>query len=69
MQSGNGTAPAVPRDGANKMIPGARERTGLTRFAVPGLAPVIPEGPSSMDAATTAERQREGGGSPKERRG
>lgn len=38
----------------------------LTRFAPLPLDP--PEGVSTMDAATVADRQREGGGAPGERR-
>ena len=57
-----------------RMIPGAREQNNLTyrqSGAMGGPATGstgIPVGPSSMDAATIAARQREGGGSPRERR-
>jgi len=44
------------------MIPGARETGMLTAFDVPATSVRIPEAPSTMDAATIAERQREGGG-------
>ena len=50
-------------------IPGAREAGLLTTFG--GIAAnmrVIPAGPSSMDASTIAERQREGGGGAQERK-
>jgi hypothetical protein len=50
-------------------IPGGREAGMLTRFGAP--APdigAIPEGSSTMDPLTIAERRREGGGAPRERR-
>jgi hypothetical protein len=51
------------------MIPGAREAGLLTLFAVPvaDISTVL-NGPSTIDAVTTAERQREGGGAPSQRR-
>ena len=53
--------------GAATIVPGQREAGRLTRFAVAvGDMPI--EGPSTMDAATIADRQREGGGAPSERR-
>jgi len=61
---------ATRHDGAygfrTPMIPGAREAGMLTRFAAPPIA--ISDTPCTMDAATIAARQREGGGSPSERR-
>ena len=48
------------------MIPGAREPGRLTTFGV--AAAIIPDWPKTMDAVTTASRQREGGGAPSERR-
>jgi len=48
------------------MIPGAREPGMLTTFGV--VAAIIPDWPKTMDAATIASRQREGGGAPSERR-
>ena len=54
------------RSGDPRMIPGAREARGLTRFAP--LPEAVPNGDNLLDRATTAERQREGGGSPKEGR-
>lgn len=48
------------------MIPGSREPGMLTTFGVPAV--VIPDSPSTMDAATIAARQREGGGAPNQRR-
>lgn len=53
-------------------IPGAYERNTLTYRQTgsmggdPSIA--VPVGSSSMDAATIAEREREGGGAPRERR-
>jgi hypothetical protein len=48
------------------MIPGAREPGRLATFGVPA---VVSSGASiAMDAATTAARQREGGGAPNQRR-
>ena len=50
-------------------IPGARESGMLTTFGAPAAGgPLVPDGPSTMDAVTTAERQREGGGAPSQRR-
>ena len=48
------------------MIPGAREPGALTTFGVPPV--VFRDSPTTMDAATIAARQREGGGAPSERR-
>lgn len=53
------------------MIPGGYERNTLT-YRQPGSmsadsAVVLPAGPSSMDAATIAEHEREGGGAPSQR--
>ena len=60
-------SPATPaRSGDPRMIPGAREARGLTRFAP--LREPVADGDNLLDRATTAERQREGGGSPKEGR-
>lgn len=60
-----------PRLGA-PLIPGAYERNTLTHRqpGAMGADPsvVLPTGASSMDAATIAEHQREGGGAPSERR-
>jgi hypothetical protein len=50
----------------NDLIPGAREPGRLTRFAA--VVPDPPNGPSTMDLATIADRQREGGGAPSQRR-
>ena len=54
------------------LIPGARERSTLTprRPGSGGFASrstEIPPGASSMDAATIAGHQREGGGAPNQR--
>lgn len=49
-----------------RMIPGAREPGAQVRF---GALPVtVYNSPCTMDAATIAARQREGGGAPSERR-
>ena len=49
------------------MIPGARERGMLTTFGWrPAL--ILADSPITMDAATIAARQREGGGAPNQRR-
>lgn len=50
------------------LIPGAREPGMLTTFGTPASNAPIPDGPSTMAAATIAERQREGGGAPSQRR-
>ena len=63
-----------PRDdGARRLIPGAYDRTTLT-YRQPGSmggaafgSADMPIGPSSMDAATVAERELEGGGGMRER--
>jgi hypothetical protein len=48
------------------IVPGAREPGMLSTFGA--LDAGMPQGPSTMDAVTTAERQREGGGAPGQRR-
>jgi len=59
------TASVAPR----RPIPGEREPGMLSRFGrAAANSPSIPEGPGTMDAVTVAERQREGGGAPNERR-
>lgn len=51
------------------IVPGAREPGMLTTFGVPDASmQTIPDGPSTMDAVTIAEHQREGGGAPSQRR-
>jgi len=60
------TGHAVP------LIPGAYERNTLP-YRQPGsmgadTSAAVPIGSSSMDAATIAEREREGGGAPSQRR-
>jgi hypothetical protein len=50
------------------LIPGAREPGRLTTFETSAAGVPIPDEPSTMDATTTAERQREGGGAPSQRR-
>jgi hypothetical protein len=54
------------------LIPGAYERNTHT-YRQPGsmgaaTSVAVPIGSSSMDAATIAEREREGGGAPSQRR-
>jgi hypothetical protein len=49
------------------LIPGARETALLTTFGSAGI-PMTADEPTTMDAATIAERQREGGGAPSQRR-
>ena len=54
------------------LIPGAYERNTLT-YRQPGsmgaaMSVAVPIGSSSMDAATIADREREGGGAPSQRR-
>ena len=50
------------------LIPGAREAGVLSTFGASADVSVS-DWPDSMGAATTAERQREGGGAPNQRRG
>ncbi|HET9191866.1 MAG TPA: hypothetical protein VFO21_03245 [Vicinamibacterales bacterium] len=63
----------LPKDAARLLIPGAYDRTTLTHRQ-PGsmggdaFGSDMLGGPSSMDAATIAERELEGGGSVRERR-
>jgi hypothetical protein len=49
------------------MIPGARESVIPTPFGLHSVV-VLPVGPSTMDAATIAMHQKEGGGGPAQRR-
>ena len=49
-----------------RMIPGAREPGAQVRFSAPPVT--VYNSPCTMDAATIAARQREGGGAPSERR-
>ncbi len=51
---------------AARMVPGAFQPEPLIRFARLPLAVV--SGDALLDAATVADRQREGGGAPSERR-
>ena len=67
MQDRGNNVTVEGREGNARMIPGAREARGLTRFAALRES-AVPGGDSLMGAATIAERQREGGGSPKEGR-
>jgi hypothetical protein len=55
-------------DGGGQIVPGQRDGGTLTRFR-PAVSPsAVPPGAGSMDAATIADRRREGGGSPRARR-
>jgi hypothetical protein len=49
------------------MIPGAREPVIPTMFGLHSVV-ILPGGPSTMDAATIAMHQKEGGGGPAQRR-
>ena len=57
----------LPKDRAQRLIPGAYDRTNLTHRQ-PGsmgggaFGSGMPSSPSSMDAATIADRARVGGG-------
>jgi hypothetical protein len=55
---------AVP----SALIPGAREPGMLTMVGTSPACAEIPDELGTMDAATVAERQREGGGAPNQRR-
>jgi hypothetical protein len=66
------TAPhaTAPRESDDRlvapMIPGARERGIPTTFGLHSVV-ILPVGPSTMDAATIAMHQKEGGGGPAQR--
>lgn len=53
---------------AGPMIPGAYERNTRPHREPAGPRVALPAGASSMDAATIADREREGGGAPSQRR-
>jgi hypothetical protein len=57
---------------AGPLIPGAYERNTLTYREPESMGAsgsvAVPMGSSSMDAATIADREREGGGAPSQRR-
>lgn len=55
-------------DGGWQIVPGDREPGRLTRFRPAPSAEAVQDRSSLMDAGTTAERRREGGGSPRARR-
>lgn len=60
------TTDDLPKDAARRLIPGAYDRTTLTHRQPGSMGggasgAGIPSGISSMDAATIAERQSEGG--------
>jgi hypothetical protein len=51
------------------IVPGARGPDRLTTFgAIPSSLSTVRDEPSTMDLVTIAERQREGGGAPSQRR-
>jgi hypothetical protein len=59
----------APMSSASTIVPGAREPGMLTIFGAGAMSrTTIPHGPSTIDAVTIAERQREGGGAPSQRR-
>lgn len=60
-------APPAAAFGAIIPIPGAREPGALTTFRSAAVMPV-PHGSCTMDSATIADREREGGGAPDQRR-
>ncbi len=52
----------------SRIVPGAREPGAQTHFARPVAGPALyVDSTSTMDAATIADRQREGGGGPSQR--
>jgi hypothetical protein len=60
---------AAPMSSAASIVPGTREPGMLITFGrVAATTASVPNGPSTMDAVTTAEHQREGGGAPSQRR-
>ena len=64
-----GGIPRVAPGTMSRIVPGAREAGAQTRFAMPASGPAIyVDSTSSMDEATIADRQREGGGGPSQRR-
>jgi len=63
----------LPKDAGRLLIPGAYDRTTLTHRQPGSMGGAAfgsesPNGPITMDAATIAERELEGGGSVSERR-
>jgi hypothetical protein len=50
------------------IVPGTREPGMLATLGAVARTTSVTDGPSTMDAVTTAERQREGGGAPSQRR-
>jgi hypothetical protein len=63
---------STDREQAGPMIPGGYERNTLTQREPGSMGAdprvTLPAGVGSMDAATIAEREREGGGAPSQRR-
>ena len=60
------TTDDLPKDAAQRLIPGAYDRTTLTHrqpgsMGAGAFGGGLPSGASSMDAATIADRQSEGG--------
>jgi hypothetical protein len=54
---------------SDSIVPGTREPGTLTTFGTPAASmTTCPDGPSTMDAVTIVEHQREGGGAPSQRR-
>ena len=63
------TATRAGATNVREPIPGEREHGMLTMFGgLPANSRTVPDGPSTMDATTIAEHQREGGGAPNQRR-
>jgi hypothetical protein len=60
--------PGADYEKSSERIPGQREAGMLTMFGPDESMRIIRDEPSTMDAATIAERQREGGGAPSQRR-
>jgi hypothetical protein len=50
------------------IVPGTREPAMLATLDAVAAPGSVADGPSTMDAVTMAERQREGGGAPSQRR-
>jgi len=64
---GENAVPSHDAGFAVPMIPGAREPAIPTMFGQHSVV-ILPDGPSTMDAATIAMHQKEGGGGPAQRR-
>lgn len=71
MDDDGGLLPAAeaPMSSAASIVPGTREPGMLITFGrVAATTATVADGPSTMDAVTIAEHQREGGGAPSQRR-